>query len=70
MNGYVISAIGFAVVGTLAALLTAWSRNSAERGRSLPATFTNLVRAAAALPGGRVLLLASWCWVGWHFLAR
>lgn len=76
MNGVLVSTAGFTLIA-LALILTGVLTRS-RRGKpgapppgpTAPAGFTELIRGIAALPGGRAVLLASWCWVGWHLLAR
>lgn len=39
------------------------------RRRARP-TAGDLLRAAVATTTGRLIMVALWLWVGWHFLAR
>lgn len=55
---------GFVVLA-LAALIV--ERNARRTARL---TAGDLVAAATATKAGRLILVALWLWVGWHFLAR
>lgn len=76
MNGVLVSTAGFTLIALaliftgLAARRRQLRLGSPSLGPSNAASFTELIRGIAALPGGRAVLLASWCWVGWHLLAR
>lgn len=77
MNGVAVSTAGFTLIA-LGVLVTTLRSRRRQRGLDAfqpgqpqgVATFTELIRGVAALPAGRAILLASWCWVGWHLLAR
>ncbi len=70
MSGRAISVTGFLIIVVAFGLLILWSRRSHTVGKDFPVTFTDLIQAGAALPGGRFVLFASWCWVSWHMLSR
>lgn len=76
MNGVLVSTAGFTLIALaliftgLAARRRQFRLGSPSLDPSTAARFTELIRGIAALPGGRAVLLASWCWVGWHLLAR
>lgn len=53
------AALAFALLA-----VEAWSR--ARRRVSAP----QLLAALSEVPAMRVLLVAGWVWLGWHFLAR
>ena len=42
----------------------------ANARRTARLTAGDLVAAATATKAGRLVLVALWLWVGWHFLAR
>jgi hypothetical protein len=57
---------GFAAILVLVVALDLFARRTESGVRPLSATL-----AAAMRPrGGRVVVLAVWLWLGWHFLAR
>ena len=70
MNGRLISMLGFVVIFSSLFGIFVWSWLSDRKGRRVPPRFTDLIQCGASLPGGRIILIASWCWVGWHLLAR
>lgn len=70
MNGRLISMLGFTVIFSSLFGIFVWSWIADRHGRRVPARFTDLIQRGAALPGGRIILIASWCWVAWHLLAR
>lgn len=76
MNGVLVSTAGFMLIA-LALVFTEVSTRrrrgkfgAQSLGLTTAVSFTELIRGIAALPGGRAVLLASWCWVAWHLLAR
>lgn len=64
MNGSTASVMGFAVV-----LLTGLALEVAGRGSSSP-TAGQVLAAAMRTTPGRAAVLATWLWLGVHFLAR
>jgi hypothetical protein len=58
----------FVVWGALALLLVA-TQAVAVMTRRIP-TIADLIKAMTRRPVVRVVLLAVWLWVGWHFFVR
>ncbi len=60
------------VIATFAVVLVAvvatdlWARRPGSAVRPLSAALAAVLRSRA----GRVVVLAAWLWLGWHFLAR
>jgi len=66
MTPYQIIVVGFlAVIGGMAAVDLAGRR----RGRD-PAPLGTALTAALRTPVWRAVVLGSWVWIGYHFLAR
>ena len=57
---------GFAALLLLAVAIDLVARRAGSGVRPLSATLA----AALRWPGGRVVVLGAWLWLGWHFLAR
>ena len=57
---------GFAAILALAVATDLFARRADSGVRPLSATLAAALRSR----GGRVLILAVWLWLGWHFLAR
>ncbi|GAA3957530.1 DUF6186 family protein [Actinoplanes auranticolor] len=57
---------GFAALLVVAVVADLVARRAGSGVRPLAATLT----AALRTRGGRVVVLAAWLWLGWHFLAR
>jgi hypothetical protein len=57
---------GFAAILGLAIAADLLARRPGSRVRPLGVTLAAALRSRA----GRVVVLAAWLWVGWHFLAR
>lgn len=66
MTPYLILALGFvAIFATMAAVDLA-----ARRRRRSPEPLASALTAALRTPVWRVVVLGSWVWIGYHFLAR
>lgn len=66
MSGRALSLLGWWLVAgaTLAvAVLSAWAPSGVPR-------LGTVVRRLCTHPGGRVLLVLGWMWLGWHAFAR
>ena len=59
----------FVVWGALAVALLVATQVFAVTTRRIP-TVGALIRALVRRPGVRVVLLAGWLWLGWHFFVR
>lgn len=76
MTGVIVSMTGFTLIAVALLVTELLARRRGARSDQVPPDpnrtigFRELIRGIAALPGGRAVLLASWCWVGWHLLAR
>jgi hypothetical protein len=57
---------GFVAILALAVAVELVARRAGSGVRPLSVTLT----AALRTPGGRVVVLGAWLWLGWHFLAR
>ena len=57
---------GFAAILALAIATDLFARRAGSGVRPLSVTLAATLRSRA----GRVLVLAMWLWLGWHFLAR
>jgi hypothetical protein len=66
MSTRTLTILGFVAIGLAAAALQIRSGRSQTRTPSLGEVFGHLMRTRT----GRVGVLLSWWWVGWHFFAR
>ena len=66
MTPRILIAAGFAVCLLLVVVVDLAYRRADRRDATLTAVLTAAMRT---LPG-RLLVLAAWLWIGWHFLAR
>jgi hypothetical protein len=57
---------GFATILVLMVATDLYARRAGSRVRPLSATLAAALRS----PGGRIIVLAAWLWLGWHLLAR
>ncbi len=57
---------GFAVILALVVAADLLARRPGSRVQPLSVVLTAVLRTRA----GRVVVLAAWLWLGWHFLAR
>jgi hypothetical protein len=58
--------IGFAAILGLVIATDLFARRAKSSVRPLSATLAAALRSR----GGRIVILAAWLWLGWHFLAR
>ena len=65
-----ITIAGFLLVIGVGACVELAARHGAQlRGRPLP-TADEVLSPVMRSRTGRVVVIVSWCWLGWHFLAR